>query len=206
MSLTTLLVFIPACFPLNMAPGPNNLLSISNATRFGFARACVGGAGRLVAFAIMIGLAAVGLAAVLHTSESLFQAIKLVGAAYLFYLAVQLWRVVPSQAPQTAGTTTQVGRLARQELLIAIGNPKAILIFTAFLPQFIDQQGAITQQFALLGGLFLLLECVAIALYCWMGLYARRLFAKPWGQRLFNRLCAGLLASAASLLLVARRG
>lgn len=80
MDLPTLAVFIPACFALNMAPGPNNLLSISNASRYGFVRACSGGVGRLLAFAIMIALAAVGLTAVLHTSELLFLGIKLVGA------------------------------------------------------------------------------------------------------------------------------
>ena len=205
MNLSTLLVFIPACFALNMAPGPNNLLSISNASRYGFMRACSGGLGRLLAFAIMIALAAVGLAAVLHTSELLFHAIKIVGAAYLFYLAVQLWRANGDSPVDEAVGQVGAGRLARQEFLVAIGNPKAILLFTAFLPQFVDRSGAITTQFAQLGVMFLTLECVAIGLYCYMGVYARRLFATPSSKRLFNRICAGLLASAASFLLVARR-
>ncbi|TDV49177.1 threonine/homoserine/homoserine lactone efflux protein [Pseudomonas graminis] len=206
MDLSTLAVFIPACFALNMAPGPNNLLSISNASRYGFISACSGGIGRLLAFAIMIALAAVGLTAVLHTSELLFHGIKLVGAAYLFYLAVQLWRAAAEAEGETVVASKGLGALARQEFLVAIGNPKAILLFTAFLPQFVDQSGVVSTQFAQLGAMFLALECIAIALYCWMGVHARRLFAKPSGKRLFNRLCAGLLASAASFLLVARRG
>ncbi|MDO7896376.1 LysE family translocator [Pseudomonas citrulli] len=205
MNLTTLAVFIPACFALNMAPGPNNLLSISNASRYGFARACSGGLGRLLAFAIMIALAALGLTAVLHTSELLFMGIKLIGAGYLLYLAVQLWRARPEAAGDSTVASMSRASLARQEFLVAIGNPKAILLFTAFLPQFVDRSGTVTQQFAVLGGLFLALECVAIGLYCYMGLHARRLFARPSGKRLFNRMCAGLLASAASFLLVARR-
>ncbi|MBD8496595.1 LysE family translocator [Pseudomonas syringae] len=205
MDLSTLAVFIPACFALNMAPGPNNLLSVSNASRHGFARACIGGAGRLLAFAIMIALAAAGLAAVLHTSEWLFHVIKVVGAAYLFYLAWQLWRATP-QADEHIGTShASVFRLARQEFLVAIGNPKAILLFTAFLPQFVDPAQDVTAQFAVLGALFLLMECVAIALYAVMGVHARKLFARPSSRQLFNRVCAGLLASAASALLVARR-
>lgn len=206
MDISTLAVFVPACFALNMAPGPNNLLSISNASRYGFMRACSGGVGRLLAFAIMIGLAAVGLTAVLHTSEWLFHAIKIIGAAYLFYLAVQLWRARPEAHEQAAAVPKGMLSLARQEFLVAIGNPKAILLFTAFLPQFIDHSGVVTDQFAVLGSLFLALECIAIALYAYMGVHARRLFARPSGQRLFNRICAGLLASAASVLLVARRG
>jgi threonine/homoserine/homoserine lactone efflux protein len=205
MDLSTLAVFIPACFALNMAPGPNNLLSISNASRYGFALACSGGLGRLLAFAIMIALAAVGLTAVLHTSEWLFHAIKMSGAAYLFYLAIQLWRARADSHVDESVSQVGLWRLARQEFLVAIGNPKAILLFTAFLPQFVDRSGAITPQFAQLGAMFLGLECIAIALYCCMGIHARRLFARPSGKRLFNRICAGLLASAASFLLVARR-
>jgi threonine/homoserine/homoserine lactone efflux protein len=205
MDISSLAVFVPACFALNMAPGPNNLLSISNATRYGFAQACTGGLGRLLAFAIMIGLAAVGLTAVLHTSEWLFHVIKIVGAAYLFYLSVQLWRAKPENGDAVVSSGKGLLSLARQEFLVAIGNPKAILLFTAFLPQFVDQSGAVTEQFAVLGALFLTLECMAIALYAYMGIHARRLFARPGGKRLFNRLCAGLLASAASVLLVARR-
>lgn len=206
MELSTLAVFIPACFALNMAPGPNNLLSISNASRYGFIRACSGGLGRLLAFAIMIALAAVGLTAVLHASEWLFHGIKIVGAAYLFYLAIQLWRASADSHVDQVVLDVGSARLARQEFLVAIGNPKAILLFTAFLPQFIDHSGVIAPQFAQLGAMFLALECIAIGLYCYMGVHARRLFAKPSGKRLFNRVCSGLLASAASFLLVARRG
>jgi len=76
MDLATLTLFLPACFALNTAPGPNNLLSVSNSTRYGYRTACVAGIGRLLAFAGMIALASAGLAVVLQTSELLFYAIK----------------------------------------------------------------------------------------------------------------------------------
>ena len=85
------------------------------------------------------------------------------------------------------------------------GNPKAILIFTAFLPQFVDPTRAVTPQFALLGALFLMLEWIAISAYAYMGLHMRRWFAEPSGKRIFNRCCAGLLSAAASVLLMAKR-
>ena len=205
MDLTTLVLFLPACFALNMAPGPNNLLSVSNATRYGYRTACLAGIGRLLAFAGMIALASAGLAVVLQTSELLFYAIKIVGAAYLFYLALQLWRADPQA--QSESVTAKVGTwaLARQEFLVAAGNPKAILIFTAFLPQFVVPGEPITPQFTLLGAMFLMLEWIAISAYAYMGLHMRRWFAEPRGKRLFNRCCAGLLAAAASVLLMARR-
>ena len=205
MDLATLSLFLPACFALNMAPGPNNLLSVSNATRYGYRRACVAGIGRLLAFAGMIALAAAGLAVVLQTSELLFYGIKIVGAGYLLYLAWQLWRANPAAEDAVTAPTSGILALARQEFLVAAGNPKAILIFTAFLPQFVDPTRAITPQFMLLGVLFLLLEWIAISAYAYMGLHMRRWFAEPRGKRIFNRCCAGLLSAAASVLLMAKR-
>ncbi|MDD1140712.1 LysE family translocator [Pseudomonas sp. TNT2022 ID233] len=205
MDLATLSLFLPACFALNMAPGPNNLLSVSNATRYGYRRACVAGVGRLLAFAGMIALAAAGLAVVLQTSELLFYGIKIVGAGYLLYLAWQLWRANPAAEDAVAAPASGLLALARQEFLVAAGNPKAILIFTAFLPQFVDPARAMTPQFMLLGVLFLLLEWIAISAYAYMGLHMRRWFAEPRGKRIFNRCCAGLLSAAASVLLMAKR-
>ena len=206
MDASTLTLFVPACFALNMAPGPNNLLSVSNATRYGFRRSCLAGLGRLVAFAGMIALAAAGLAAVLHTSEVLFFGIKTAGAFYLFYLALQLWRTQPgADAAGHAMPAAGWWQLARQEFLVASGNPKAILIFTAFLPQFVDPAGAVGKQFFVLGVLFLLLELVALAAYAWMGARMQKWFAQPRGKRIFNRSCAGLLAGAGMGLLLSRR-
>jgi len=206
MDASTLTLFVPACFALNMAPGPNNLLSVSNATRYGFRRSCLAGAGRLVAFAGMIALASAGLAAVLHTSELLFFGIKTAGAFYLFYLAWQLWRAHPgADAACNAAPAAGWWQLARQEFLVASGNPKAILIFTAFLPQFVDPAGEVGAQFFVLGVLFLLLELVALAAYAWIGARMQAWFAQPRGKRIFNRSCAGLLAGAGMGLLLSRR-
>ena len=207
MDLSTLALFIPACFALNMAPGPNNLLSLNNASRYGLRTACVAGIGRLFAFAGMILLAALGLAVVLHTSEYLFLAIKVLGAFYLFYIAWQLWRAPVGEGGVIVERKGGVLKLARQECFVAAGNPKAILIFTAFLPQFVSMNSAVPvgEQFLWLGVMFLLLEWFAIAIYAWLGAYLQRWFNQPGPRRLFNRLSAGLLGCAGLGLLAARR-
>jgi threonine/homoserine/homoserine lactone efflux protein len=69
--------------------------------------------------------------------------------------------------------------LARGEFKLGPSNPKAILIFTAFLPQFVDSTQAVSPQFAMLGALFLVLEWIAIGAYAYMGLHMRRWFAEP---------------------------
>ncbi|OOV94659.1 LysE family translocator [Pseudomonas sp. MF4836] len=205
MNLATLALFLPACFALNMAPGPNNLLSVRNATTYGFRTSCLAGVGRLLAFSLMIALASAGLAVVLQASELLFYGIKILGAGYLLYLAHQLWRADTRVEAESNTASLGLLALARQEFLVAIGNPKAILIFTAFLPQFVDPAAPISAQFLVLGGLFLVLEWIAISGYAFMGLYMRRWFAQPAGKRIFNRCCAALLSAAASVLLLARR-
>jgi threonine/homoserine/homoserine lactone efflux protein len=205
MDLVTLLLFIPACFALNMAPGPNNLLSMSNAKRYGLRVACLAGIGRLAAFIIMIALAASGLASILYASEHLFLVIKILGACYLFWLAYQLWNADPLEEIAISPSSMSLVGLAKQEFLLAVGNPKAILIFTAFLPQFVNPTQHVGIQFFVLGLIFLLLEWVAIAGYAYFGVYLRNWFSKPEMRKLFNRSCSGLLASAGVGLLVARR-
>ncbi|BCJ07171.1 hypothetical protein PRtIB026_A31000 [Pseudomonas sp. RtIB026] len=123
MDLSSLLLFIPACFALNMAPGPNNLLSLHNASRYGLRTACVAGGGRLLAFSGMIALAAMGLAVVLHTSEYLFLAIKVLGAGYLFYIAWQLWRAPVGETAVAGEQPRGTWKLARQEFWVAAGKP-----------------------------------------------------------------------------------
>ncbi|WP_305856855.1 LysE family translocator [Balneatrix alpica] len=206
MTLTTLALFIPACFALNMAPGPNNLLALHNGKCHGIGQACYAGIGRLLAFALMISLAATGLATLLYASERLFLVIKLAGGLYLLWLAYQLWRApIEIAAPQTEASAATLGRLIRQEFYLAAGNPKAILIFTAFLPQFVDPNGPVASQFVTLGSLFLLLEALALLIYAYFGAVLAHWFDSPASRRLFNRGSAALLGSAGVGLLLARR-
>ncbi len=206
MSWFTILLFIPACFALNMAPGPNNLLSMNNAHCYGIRISCLAGIGRLAAFIGMIALTAMGLASLLYTSELLFNVVKVLGALYLFWLAYQLWRAPKAELESPAVNSRSLFGLMQQEFLLAAGNPKAILIFTAFLPQFVDlSAGNISFQFFILGSLFIAMECIAIFLYALFGSLLRHWFAKPAMKQLFNRSCASLLASAGVGLLFAKR-
>lgn len=185
-------LFLPACFALNAAPGPNNLLAFANASRLGFWPALLGGMGRLPAFTAMIALVALGLGALLAASETAFTAVKYAGAAYLVYVGWKLWR---APAPAGAGDTGHEARpiaLARRDFLIAIGNPKAIAIFTAFFPQFVDFTQPVGAQFLVLGALFLALELGAVALYAGMGRLTGG-FLTPLRLHRLNRGVGGFL-------------
>lgn len=207
LSLWQLLLYIPACFALNMIPGPNNLLSVHNAARYGLRAACVAGFGRIVAFAIMIALTVVGLAALLATSAAFFWVVKIAGGLYLLWMAWQLWRAptVDSVISRATSEPAPLWALARQEFLVAAGNPKAILIFTAFLPQFVTPGGDVSLQLMQIGTLFLMLELVAIALYGYLGANLQRLLASARNKQRFNRICGTLLGAAGASVLAATR-
>ncbi|EGU42622.1 MULTISPECIES: LysE family translocator [Vibrio] len=204
MEIWKLLLFIPACFALNMTPGPNNLLSMNNARCYGFKAAFIAGLGRIVAFSGMIALAASGLAVVLYTSETLFFFIKLFGAMYLLWIAFNLWRSQVSPIVGIERNKNWFG-LAKQEFALAAGNPKAILIFTAFLPQFVDVSANVNTQFFILGVTFLVLELLAISIYAAFGLYLRNWFSKPQMAKRFNKACSVFLALSGANLLVSRQ-
>ncbi|CAK1737613.1 LysE family translocator [Vibrio splendidus] len=204
MEIWKLLLFIPACFALNMTPGPNNLLSMNNARCYGFQAAFVAGLGRILAFSGMIALAASGLAVVLYTSETLFFLIKLFGAMYLLWIAFNLWRSQASPVADIERNKNWFG-LVKQEFALAAGNPKAILIFTAFLPQFVDVSANVNTQFFVLGSTFLVLEMLAISIYAAFGLYLRNWFSKPQMAKRFNKACSVFLALSGANLLVSRQ-
>ncbi|OED81748.1 LysE family translocator [Vibrio splendidus] len=204
MEVWKLLLFIPACFALNMTPGPNNLLSMNNARCYGFQAAFVAGLGRILAFSGMIALAASGLAVVLYTSETLFFLIKLFGAMYLLWIAFNLWRSQASPVADIERNKNWFG-LVKQEFALAAGNPKAILIFTAFLPQFVDVSANVNTQFFVLGSTFLVLEMLAISIYAAFGLYLRNWFSKPQMAKRFNKACSVFLALSGANLLVSRQ-
>ena len=207
MTLATYLLFLPACFALNMAFGPNNLLSVNNGARWGVRPAVVAALGRLLAFALMIAVAGIGMGALLAASALAFNLVKWLGAAYLIWLGIKLLR---APAPSLAATDDAIAQapdlraLARQEFTVAIGNPKAILVFTAFFPQFVAPE-AYAQSYLLLGMSFLGLEVVAIALYALLGARVRRLARGGPAMRWFNRVSGSMMIGFGLLLAAARR-
>jgi threonine/homoserine/homoserine lactone efflux protein len=210
MSFQNYWLFLPACFAINMALGPNNLLSISNGARNGVRCAVLVAFGRLLAFAAMIVIAGLGLGALLLASATLFTLLKFGGAAYLVWIGIKLFRSGPALLSQVPGyaegdrTSNKLRRLAKQEFLVAAGNPKAILVFTAFFPQFVDRSAYATS-FVVLGATFLMLELVAIAIYAVIGARLGTLTNGAWGFRWFNRVSGSIMIGFGLLLAFLRR-
>ncbi|HEY0202385.1 MAG TPA: LysE family translocator, partial [Burkholderiaceae bacterium] len=190
MSLHAYLLFLPACFALNLAFGPNNLLSVTYGARYGVPAAMAAGLGRLAAFAIMITVSGLGMGTLLLASEAAFTVVKLVGAAYLIWLGVKAWRT-PVESPEVEDrprSGLSGVALYRGGLLTGLSNPKLIVFAAALFPQFITANAPFAPQLAILVITFLLIEGVWYMVYAQGG---RRLanWLKPESrQRAFNRL------------------
>lgn len=202
----TLAIFIPACFALNLTFGPSNLLALSNGARAGVGAAVTATFGRLVAYAILIAVTGIGLGALLAASAHAFAIVKWGGAAYLVWLGVKMMRGAGAQADREAATAARppTRQLLRQEFLVGIGNPKAILIFTAFFPQFIEP-GRYMASFAVLGALFLVLELSAAALYALAGRHLGRMANRKSATQWLNRISGATMIAFGLLMLLARR-
>jgi len=196
------LVFLPACLALNLAFGPNNLLSLTYGATAGVRFAMCAGLGRLLAFVPMIAISAVGLGVILQTSAAVFTLAKAAGAAYLIWLGIRLLRLRGDGLTPTAdGAAVSLGAAFRAEALVALGNPKALLIFAAFFPQFVDP-AAYWRGYLAVASTFLVLELLAIATYAALGWVMGRT-----GRRRLHwlRRGSGLAMIAFGALLLTRR-
>ncbi|AXO15921.1 MULTISPECIES: LysE family translocator [Thalassospira] len=210
MQLDTWLLFAGAAIALAMAPGPNNLLAMFNGARYGVSSAAVGGIGRIVAFALMIVVTAAGLGVVLAASETAFLVIKWGGAVYLVWLGLKSWFAKVNDSDETTGPVELMVNpgpfnLAKTEFLTAIGNPKAILIFTAFFPQFLDPAVAYGPQFTVMGVTFIAMETSVLLAYGLLGGQVKGLIKSARHMRMLNRVSGTLLVGAGVLLALTDR-
>lgn len=153
MSFHTWLLFAAAYLLTTISPGPNVLLVIRNSVRYGNRGAVASVAGNLLAQGVVVALVALGVGAVLTTLPPLFVAMKVLGAAYLMYLGIrQLRSGGKKQATQAAvvaspAYTFDRRKVFREALLVSGSNPKTMIFLSAFMPQFIDHERGLPEQF-----------------------------------------------------------
>ena len=207
MSTAQWLAFLPAALLVAASPGASNLLAFANGTRAGWWPSVLALLGRSVAFALMIGLVLAGLGVLLATSVVAFAILKWLGVAYLVWLGIRLWRsdAVPELATEATGPRQAAFTLARREFWVAMGNPKAVLLFTAFIPQFVDPRGAIPTQLVALGAAYIAIELVTASLYAAVGSRLKAVAVRERGARLINRVTGGMMLGAAIYLATAER-
>jgi len=162
MSLETWLLFSGAALVVILIPGPLSLLMISNSLNYGLRRSYPAFLGGVIASICLLSASALGLGALLLASEQLFSALKIVGALYLFYLAWQSWQ--QSRQPSHGATVPEAAPVPRfralfgRAFVLGASNPKDILFFAAFLPQFLSSQQPFLPQLLIMIATWTLLD------------------------------------------------
>ena len=215
MPLDTWLLYVAAVFVLCATPGPAVLMSVTNGVNHGVKQAFFSALGVITAVMIIMAGSALGVGAAMAASEILFNAIKWFGVAYLFYIGVMTLRSTTSSfelpAESSEGTTAQKTSKASffslytKGFLVGISNPKALLFFTAFFPQFLNPAEPQLLQFAILGSTFVVFELSGLMFYA---TFASRL--APWLRtegraKAFNRVSGVTFIGASVLLATVKR-
>lgn len=194
MSLDTFLIYLLAAIGLSLSPGPNGLLALTHGALHGRRRTLFTIAGGALGFVAVIGLSMFGIGALLKTSLLWLTVLKWVGGAYLVWLGIQVWRSPPVGTALLGDAEPRSNAsLFRQGLFSAVTNPKAVLFFAAFLPQFIDPARSLFTQFVIMAGTFAVVEVITEWLIASLAHRVRHWLQRA-GRR-FNQVCGGVFVA-----------
>jgi homoserine/homoserine lactone efflux protein len=202
MSIEHWLAFAAASAILLAIPGPTVLLVISYALGHGRKAAAATVAGVALGDFTAMTASMLGLGALLTASATIFTALKWIGAAYLIYLGIKLWRAPVSGNSEASDADARGERPLKIFLhtyAVTALNPKSIIFFVAFLPQFLDAAKPIAGQMMVFETTFLVLATFNAALYGLMASMARKTIRKPSVQRVVNRTGGSLMIGAGLL-------
>jgi threonine/homoserine/homoserine lactone efflux protein len=199
MTLDHWLAFALASLILCLIPGPTVLMVVSYAVgqRGKSATAVVTGValGDLTAMTVSM----LGLGAFLATSAAVFTVLKWIGAAYLVYLGVRLWRTPTGEDSAAVPQAPNAWRMLLHAYAVTALNPKSIVFFVAFVPQFLVAAKPFAPQMAVLEATFILIAVANTSAYALLGGLAQRHLVRPKVRRTVNRTSGSLLIGAGLL-------
>ena len=199
MEFGTWALYAAAAVGLSLTPGPNGLLALTHGALYGTKKTLATIFGGLLGFAAVIGMSMFGIGALLQASAELLTVLKWVGGAYLVWLGIQVWRSEPIGIVDTSNRAKlSSSKLFSHGFLSAVTNPKGILFFVAFLPQFIDPNASLFLQFVIMAATFVFVEF-------WYELMVATLADRiqPWLKKVgknFNRVFGSVFMAIGVLL------
>jgi threonine/homoserine/homoserine lactone efflux protein len=203
MSLQAYLAFVVACIALALLPGPIVSLLIANGLRYGTRAALINVVGAQTGLAIVIGIVAVGLASLMATMGYWFDWVRLAGAAYLVWLGIKLIRSPVEGISVDEKPAPPRGGFFLQGFLVLLSNPKVLIFFGAFIPQFMDMSQPHFPQVALLGVTFMVTAAMTDAVYALLAGRARKFFSAR-RTRMVSRISGGFMIGGGIWLALTR--
>ena len=198
MDIQSWILYTLAAIGLSLTPGPNGLLALTHGALYGARRTIATILGGSLGFTLVIALSMFGIGALLAASVGLLVVLKWLGGAYLVWLGIQVWRSPSIAVSREKVGSGSPGLLFRAGLLSAVSNPKGILFFVAFLPQFVDPAMSLVVQFAIMATTFVVIEFFYELM---VAALADRV--QPWLARVgknFNRVFGGVFVAIGVLL------
>src|SRR5260370_30456499 len=177
MSLNLYLAFVAACIALALLPGPVVTLVIANGLRHGTRAALINIAGVQAGLTIVIGIVAVGLTTLMATMGYWFDWVRFAGAAYLVWLGIKLVRNPVEGVNADEPPPPPRGGFFLQGFLVVLSNPKVLVFFGAFIPQFMDMSRDHFSQVALLGSTFMVTGAITDSAYALLAARPRTSFS-----------------------------
>lgn len=206
MSFETWLAFVAASTILVVIPGPTILLVVSYALGRGWKTAFPMAVGVALGDFTAMTLSMLGIGALLATSATVFTVLKWIGAAYLVWLGVKLWRSGGSLAAEPRQDAASSLKMLGHAWLVTALNPKSITFFVAFLPQFLDPKGDFWMQMAIFEATFLTLAFANAFGYALVASRARKAVRDPRTIGVVNKIGGSMLIGAGVATVAMRAG
>lgn len=205
MSLNQWLIYLSIVVAIIATPGPSAALCLTHGAAHGRWHALATVLGGMLASSTLMALSALGLGAVIAASDSLFFTIKLVGAAYLIYLGVSMWRAPEAGFGNALPANSAVAvvapsKLFRNGFMVGIGNPKDLLFFGALFPQFLNPSAPMLPQLAVLGVTWLVVDGAVMYTYAVLGTKLALNFGRFSSGKLMNRVTGSIFIAAGGAL------
>ncbi len=202
LDIETILSFSVASIALCLAPGPDNLFVLSQSAAHGRSPGLWVMAGLCTGLLFHTTAVALGLATILQASAVAFTVVKVVGVAYLLFLA---WKAFTAKAQELGiAEKSSNGGFYRRGVIMNVTNPKVSIFFLAFLPQFVNpESGSVTMQIITLGLMFIVATIVVFGAIAFMGGALRDFLVRsPKAQSIMNKASGVVLAGLAFRLAV----
>lgn len=196
--------FAAASALLLLLPGPTVLMVISHALAHGRKAAAATVLGVVLGDGTAMTASLAGLGALLAVSPTLFVALRWAGAIYLVVLGLRLWRAPANAIDSTAAVPPRSRALVLHAFAVTALNPKTLVFFLAFVPQFLDRSAPVLPQLAIFEATFLTLAAMNAALYALSAAAARSALGQARVRRNLNR-AGGTLLIGAGMLAAAMR-
>jgi threonine/homoserine/homoserine lactone efflux protein len=195
--------FIAAAVLVLIIPGPNIAFIVSNSLAHGRKSGLLTVAGTSSAMVLQLGLTVLGMTALLTAMAGVFDWLRWAGVLYLIYLGCRIWNAKPQDLSTTRPDPHSAAAIYLRGLLVSLTNPKTLLFFGAFLPQFADAGRPLLPQLLIFSASFLGLAIVLDS--AWAILAGQLRFMLGSGGRLRNRIAGGCYIGAGLGLALARK-